>query len=209
MTGFQTMFMPRPVLTREPPKMPVVPRERVGLAPQKPAPKPVPVSEPAPIVAAPKVTLPDLDFEELVRRVAERLQANRRTLDHEDDEGLRALKFSDLMRLVSQETGFPMHDLCSQRRNVDLVKARQIAMWLGRRFTIMSSPAIGTRMGGRDHTTVLHGQKRVREIIEQIGPAPRETPQAWLAHLWKADWGKVRTRKSVDQYWLFVRRENA
>ncbi len=43
-------------------------------------------------------------------------------------------------------------------------RPRQIAMWLCKQMTSRSLPEIGRRFGGRDHTTVMHGVKRVEEL---------------------------------------------
>lgn len=57
-------------------------------------------------------------------------------------------------------------DLLSPRRAVRLVHARHEAMWRLRNETTMSLPMIGKRLGGRDHTTVLHG---IRKHEERLG----------------------------------------
>lgn len=48
-------------------------------------------------------------------------------------------------------------DLVSQRRDRQVIRPRQIAMWLARRLTPKSLPEIGRHIGGRDHSTVAHG----------------------------------------------------
>lgn len=57
-------------------------------------------------------------------------------------------------------------DLVSQRREKEIVRPRQIAMWLARRLTGLSLPAIGRILGGRDHTTVLHGVRVIERLAE-------------------------------------------
>jgi hypothetical protein len=52
-------------------------------------------------------------------------------------------------------------DLISARRNADIVRPRQIAMFLARHLTPNSLPAIGRTFGGRDHTTVLHAVRKI------------------------------------------------
>lgn len=61
-------------------------------------------------------------------------------------------------------------DLKSARRTADVVRARQIAMYLCRTMTTRSLPDIGRRMGGRDHTTVLHGFRKIGALV-QVDPA--------------------------------------
>ena len=56
-------------------------------------------------------------------------------------------------------------ELVSARRNRRLVYARQIAMYLSRELTDLSLPAIAARFGGRDHTTVLHAHRKIKNLI--------------------------------------------
>jgi len=60
------------------------------------------------------------------------------------------------------------HDLVSERRTRKLVKPRHEAMYLAKRLTPASVPAIGRRLGGRDHTTVLHGIRNVEMRIAHV-----------------------------------------
>jgi chromosomal replication initiator protein len=57
-------------------------------------------------------------------------------------------------------------DLLSQRRNRSIARPRQIAMALAKELTRHSLPEIGDAFGGRDHTTVLHACKRIKELRE-------------------------------------------
>jgi chromosomal replication initiator protein len=56
-------------------------------------------------------------------------------------------------------------DLRSAKRGRRLVYARQLAMYLSRELTPLSLPTISSQFGGRDHTTVLHGHRKVRELL--------------------------------------------
>jgi hypothetical protein len=56
-------------------------------------------------------------------------------------------------------------DLKSQRRNKTAVRARQIAMYLAKTMTEQSLPEIGRRFGGRDHTTILHGVRKIERLV--------------------------------------------
>ncbi|MDO8106178.1 chromosomal replication initiator protein DnaA [Isoptericola sp. b441] len=58
-------------------------------------------------------------------------------------------------------------DLCGQSRSRVLVTARQIAMYLCRELTDMSLPKIGQQFGGRDHTTVMHANRKIRELMAE------------------------------------------
>lgn len=61
-------------------------------------------------------------------------------------------------------------DMLSQRRTQALIRPRQVAMYLARRLTPKSLPEIGLHIGGRDHTTVLYGCRRIEERL-QADPA--------------------------------------
>jgi len=65
-----------------------------------------------------------------------------------------------IMHEVSAKHELTIHELRSNRRDRLLVAARNEAMWRMKRETSLSLPAIGHKMGGRDHTTVLHGIRR-------------------------------------------------
>ena len=56
-------------------------------------------------------------------------------------------------------------DLCSSSRSRQLVTARQIAMYLSKVLTPRSLPEIGRRFGGRDHTTVLHAERKIEKAL--------------------------------------------
>ena len=58
-------------------------------------------------------------------------------------------------------------DLCGTSRSRVLVNARQIAMYLCRELTELSLPKIGQTFGGRDHTTVMHADRKIRELMAE------------------------------------------
>jgi chromosomal replication initiation ATPase DnaA len=65
-------------------------------------------------------------------------------------------------------TEFPtmtVMDIRSQRRTKAVVRARQIAMYLAKTMTEQSLPELGRRFGGRDHTTILHGVRKIEGLI--------------------------------------------
>jgi chromosomal replication initiator protein len=59
----------------------------------------------------------------------------------------------------------PVADLSSTKRTRQVVYARQIAMYLARELTSLSLPAIARAFGGRDHTTVLHAHRKIRNEV--------------------------------------------
>ena len=73
--------------------------------------------------------------------------------------------------LILDETanyfGFSIAELQSKSRTRTLVTARQIAMYLLRELTEMSLPRIGAEFGGRDHTTVMHADRKIRDLMSE------------------------------------------
>jgi chromosomal replication initiator protein len=63
--------------------------------------------------------------------------------------------------------GLTIDDLCGQSRSRVLVNARQIAMYLCRELTELSLPKIGQQFGGRDHTTVMHAERKIRQLMAE------------------------------------------
>jgi chromosomal replication initiator protein len=56
-------------------------------------------------------------------------------------------------------------DLLSSRRTANVVRPRQVAMYLAKILTLRSLPEIGRRFGGRDHTTVLHAVRKIENLV--------------------------------------------
>ena len=74
---------------------------------------------------------------------------------------------SMIMAQTAAYSEFSIDDLCGPNRTRNLVLARQIAMYLCRELTQMSLPQIGSEFGGRDHTTVLHADKKIRTLMAE------------------------------------------
>ena len=53
----------------------------------------------------------------------------------------------------------------SSRRTANVVRPRQVAMYLAKTLTLRSLPEIGRRFGGRDHTTVLHAVRKIENLV--------------------------------------------
>jgi chromosomal replication initiator protein len=70
-----------------------------------------------------------------------------------------------IQRCVVEEFGISLQDLKTKRRNKQVVFPRQIAMYLSRELTELSLPEIGELFGGKDHTTVLHSYKKIKEDV--------------------------------------------
>ncbi len=63
--------------------------------------------------------------------------------------------------------GISLEDLCGSSRSRVLVTARQVAMYLCRELTDLSLPKIGQHFGGRDHTTVMHADRKIRSLMAE------------------------------------------
>lgn len=72
-----------------------------------------------------------------------------------------------IQRAVCAHYDISMMDILSARRTVNLVRPRQVAFHLCRRLTPRSYPEIGRRFGGRDHTTVMFGDKKITRLVSE------------------------------------------
>ncbi|WP_434081324.1 chromosomal replication initiator protein DnaA [Sanguibacter sp. Z1732] len=83
-----------------------------------------------------------------------------------DDDGAEITP-SAIMAQTATYFGVTIEALCSADRSRVLVNARQIAMYLCRELTELSLPKIGQLFGGRDHTTVMHANKKIRQQMAE------------------------------------------
>jgi chromosomal replication initiator protein len=83
------------------------------------------------------------------------------------DDDAREITVATIMAQTADYFGLTMEDLSGSSRSRVLVTARQIAMYLCRELTDLSLPKIGQAFGGRDHTTVMHANRKVRELITE------------------------------------------
>ncbi|MGW7704921.1 chromosomal replication initiator protein DnaA [Streptomyces sp. NPDC054771] len=72
-----------------------------------------------------------------------------------------------IMASTADYFGLTVDDLCGTSRSRVLVTARQIAMYLCRELTDLSLPKIGAQFGGRDHTTVMHADRKIRALMAE------------------------------------------
>jgi len=86
-------------------------------------------------------------------------------------ETTRPVLFMELAALVTKHGRVPWPALCGPRRAREYVIPRQALMWLAKKHCAhMSLPEIGRRLGGRDHTTILHGIRCVERNPGRFGP---------------------------------------
>ncbi|MBP7770400.1 MAG: chromosomal replication initiator protein DnaA [Candidatus Pacebacteria bacterium] len=77
----------------------------------------------------------------------------------------RRVKIEDIQRIVARQYNVSRSDLLSARRTANVVRPRQVAMYLAKTLTLRSLPEIGRRFGGRDHTTVLHAVRKIEGLM--------------------------------------------
>jgi chromosomal replication initiator protein len=78
---------------------------------------------------------------------------------------LKRVRIEEIQRIVARQYNVSRGDLLSARRTANVVRPRQIAMYLAKTLTLRSLPEIGRRFGGRDHTTVLHAVRKIESLI--------------------------------------------
>ena len=119
------------------------------------------------------------ELEGALKRVMAHAQFTRRPIDidliRESLKDLLALQdklitIDNIQRVVADYYQLKMSDLLSRRRSRSVARPRQVAMSIAKELTNHSLPEIGDAFGGRDHTTVLHACRKVKEL----GGADRE-----------------------------------
>jgi chromosomal replication initiator protein len=132
---------------------------------------------PAPVLAfiARSVTHNGRDLEGALNRMLACSQLNREPLTMELAEreirdlvrpqDPKKVKIEDIQRIVARHYNVSRSDLLSSRRTANVVRPRQVAMYLAKTLTLRSLPEIGRRFGGRDHTTVLHAVRKIEHLV--------------------------------------------
>ena len=78
----------------------------------------------------------------------------------------RLVTIENIQKTVAEYYKLRVHDLLSARRSRSVARPRQVAMSLAKELTNHSLPEIGDAFGGRDHTTVLHANRKIAELRE-------------------------------------------
>lgn len=145
------------------PRVAIVPIERVRPRPQAPVPiaKTAAVYQIPAVVASPVASVSPVLLECLE---SIRIASNGPPLH------IRPLRLDDIIRYVCARYGIDMICIKSARRTGDVVRARQIAMYMAKRLTMRSYPEIGRAFGGRDHTTALHAVQKITRL-KAVNPA--------------------------------------
>ena len=79
----------------------------------------------------------------------------------------RKITVEEIQRKVSDHYNIRLSDLIGPKRVRTFARPRQVAMYLSKQLTTRSLPEIGRRFGGRDHTTVMHGVRKIEELMQQ------------------------------------------
>ncbi|SDE65858.1 chromosomal replication initiator protein DnaA [Limimaricola pyoseonensis] len=76
----------------------------------------------------------------------------------------RKITVEEIQRKVSEHYNIRLSDMIGPKRLRSYARPRQVAMYLAKHMTARSLPEIGRRFGGRDHTTVMHGVRKIEEL---------------------------------------------
>lgn len=77
----------------------------------------------------------------------------------------RKLTIEEIQRKVAEHYNVRLSDLIGPKRLRAIARPRQVAMYLSKQMTHRSLPEIGKRFGGRDHTTIMHGVRKIEELM--------------------------------------------
>ena len=79
----------------------------------------------------------------------------------------RKITVEEIQRKVSDHYNIRLSDLIGPKRVRTFARPRQVAMYLSKTMTSRSLPEIGRRFGGRDHTTIMHGVRKIEDLKQQ------------------------------------------
>lgn len=157
----------RPFLSYRAPRIAVVERWRVRPMPQAPRvvpkldAKPAPRRNPVPALFLPPIVIPENPV------LAECLASIREAEAEMRPWHYRSVTLADVARVVAERFDVTVMDLKSARRAQRVALPRQVAMFVAKMVTPRSYPEIGRSLGGRDHTTIMHGVRKI-EGLRQI-----------------------------------------
>lgn len=77
----------------------------------------------------------------------------------------RKVTIEEIQRKVAEHYNIRLSDMIGPKRLRNIARPRQIAMYLSKQLTPRSLPEIGRRFGGRDHTTIMHGVRKIEELM--------------------------------------------
>ncbi len=77
------------------------------------------------------------------------------------------ITMDEIIKTVASRFGVKIADLKARNKNKNIVQARQIIMYLSRKLTNASFPDIGQKLGGRDHSTIIYANNKIKTALEQ------------------------------------------
>lgn len=77
----------------------------------------------------------------------------------------KTVSIRQIQQMTCDYFGVTLDDMTSARRQIYIIRPRQIAMFFCKELTQATLPAIGRKFGGRDHTTALHGHRKIAALI--------------------------------------------
>jgi len=77
----------------------------------------------------------------------------------------RKVTIEEIQRKVAEHYNVRLSDMIGPKRMRTIARPRQVAMYLAKHLTTRSLPEIGRRFGGRDHTTIMHGIRKIEELM--------------------------------------------
>jgi len=81
----------------------------------------------------------------------------------------KRLTIEEIQRKVAEHYNVRLSDMIGPKRLRTIARPRQVAMYLSKQMTSRSLPEIGRRFGGRDHTTIMHGIRKIEELMAADG----------------------------------------
>lgn len=87
------------------------------------------------------------------------------------------IKICQIIKIVTAYYNVSHEDIISSRRTNKIVLPRHVIFWAARQFTANSYPQIASRVGGRDHTTVMNGEWKINKLISEGGNVAKDCEQ--------------------------------
>jgi len=92
----------------------------------------------------------------------------------------KTVLIKDIVKIVSDFYNIDEESIYNKTRRKEVVRPRQVLMYILREDFSISFPSIGEKLGGRDHTTVIHSYEKIREEIKTDSVLAQEVNQVRL-----------------------------
>jgi hypothetical protein len=115
---------------------------------------------------APAEEVSEPSWSDMLKIIEARLSRLEDPIPLMEDASSPAITIREIQRAVAKHYNITISDILSVRRTNDVVLPRQIAAYLAKVLTTRSYPEIGRRMGGRDHSTILHAVRKISELVQ-------------------------------------------